>query len=291
MNYDPRFALTQELVAQQNLLDQIRSIAETDQEFFIDILEGETNLVQLFTAVDRSVAEDEILIEGAKTALDKLQNRKRAAENRIDLKRRLLTHAFHEAGIKSLRTPTATLSIREAGIKAIVVATEEVPSRYWKAQPPKLDQEALTKAVRAREKALHEAEAIVDAEERQRALAAIDTLHPPIPGVAASNGGVSRRMKGSDPYRLHHLLYFQMAAFLHVQEPHATGEINAHIYRLTHDSAIAIFEMLKPHLLQLLQIRRHQNCEKMICGAFDFTEFGERSNFVVPVRLQAGVQA
>lgn len=189
MNRDPRFALAQELVAQRNLLAQIRSIAETDQDFFIDTLEGETNLIDLINALDASILEDELLIDGAKSALEKLQNRKRAAENRIDLKRRLLLHAFHEAGLKTLRTPTSTLSIREAGIKAIVLAAEEVPARYWKPQPPKLDQDALTKAVRAREKALRELDAMSEPEERQHALAAIDTLHPPIPGVTASNGG------------------------------------------------------------------------------------------------------
>jgi len=44
---------------------------------------------------------------------------------------------------------------------------------------------------RAREKALKEAEAIPEPEERGRALAEIETLHPLIPGVTASNGGIT----------------------------------------------------------------------------------------------------
>src|ERR1700738_1178251 len=40
------------------------------------------------------------------------------------------------------------------------VAPEDIPARWWKPQPPKLDQDGLTKAIRAREKALKEAEAI-----------------------------------------------------------------------------------------------------------------------------------
>ncbi|GLI94675.1 siphovirus Gp157 family protein [Methylocystis echinoides] len=196
MNVDPRFALQQELVAQQNLLEQIRSLAETDPDFAADIIEGQTNLVELISAVDATILDDEVLLEGVKTALDKLQNRKRAAENRIELKRRLLLHALDEAGLKTLRTPSSTLSLRDAGIKAIALSPEDIPSRFWKAQPPKLDQEALTKAIRAREKALKEAESIEDPEARQRALATVDALHPPIPGVAASNGGLtlSRRV-------------------------------------------------------------------------------------------------
>ena len=85
---------------------------------------------------------------------------------------------------------TSTL-FDEASIKAIAIAPEEIPARWWKPQPPKLDQDGLTKAIRAREKALKEAELISDPDQRLRALAAIETLHPPIPGVTPSNGGIT----------------------------------------------------------------------------------------------------
>jgi hypothetical protein len=191
MTRDPRFALSQELEAKQTLLDQLRALAADDPDFFTDVLEGETNLLELIAALDASIVDDEILVDGAKAALDKLQNRKRTAEARIELKRRLLAHTLHQIGLKTLRTPTATLSLAEASLKAIPVAPEDIPARWWKPQPPKLDQDGLTKAVRAREKALKEAEALTDPEERGRALAALETLHPLIPGVTASNGGIT----------------------------------------------------------------------------------------------------
>jgi hypothetical protein len=122
--------------------------------------------------------------------MDKLQTRKRAAENRIELKSRLVAHTLRQIGLKTLRTPTATLTLAEASL-TIVVAPEDIPARWWKPQPPKLDQDELTKAIRARDNALKEAEAIPDPEERRRALAAVETLHPPIPGVTASNGGIT----------------------------------------------------------------------------------------------------
>jgi hypothetical protein len=43
----------------------------------------------------------------------------------------------------------------------------------------------------AREKALKEAEALTDPEERRRALAEIEALHPLIAGVTASNGSIA----------------------------------------------------------------------------------------------------
>ena len=172
------------------LLDQVRALATDDPDFFLDLLEGETNLLELIAALDASILDDEILADGAKAALDKLQNRKRSAEDRIELRRRLLAHTLQQIGLKP-RTPTSTLSLAEASLKAIPVAPEDIPARWWKPQPPKLDQDGLTKAIRAREKALKEAAALTDPEERGQALAAVETLHPLIPGVTASNGGIT----------------------------------------------------------------------------------------------------
>lgn len=191
MNHDPSFALSQELQAKQTLIDQARALTVDDPDFFVDIIKGETSLLELIARLDASILDDEILVDGVKPALEKLQARKRAAENRIELKRRLLAHALHQIGLKTLRTPTSTLSVTEASVKAIAIAPEEIPARWWKAQPPKLDQDALTKAIRVREKALREAEAMADPDERRRALKAIETLHPPIPGVTPSNGGIT----------------------------------------------------------------------------------------------------
>jgi hypothetical protein len=69
MNRDPRIALSQELEAKQPLLDQLRALAAKDPDFFTVVLEGETNLLELMAALDASVVDDEILVDGAKTAL------------------------------------------------------------------------------------------------------------------------------------------------------------------------------------------------------------------------------
>ena len=191
MNQDARFALSRELSAQQVLIEQLRQIAADDPDFLGDLLEGETSVIELVGKPDASIVDDEVLAEGAKVAAERLTARRRAAENRIELKRRLLVHALDQVGLKTLRTPTSTLTVTEAAIKAVAVSPEDIPSRYWKPQPPKLDQDALTKAVRAREKAVREADAISDPAGRKNAFAEVDRLHPEIPGVTASNGGLT----------------------------------------------------------------------------------------------------
>ena len=116
MTRDQRFALSQELEAKQTLLDQLRALTADNPDFFTDVIEGETNLLELIAALDASIVDDEVLVDGAKTALDKLQNRKRTAETRIELKRRLLAHTLQQIGLKTLRTPTATLTLAEASL-------------------------------------------------------------------------------------------------------------------------------------------------------------------------------
>jgi hypothetical protein len=44
---------------------------------------------------------------------------------------------LQQIGHKTLRTPTATLTLADASLKAIPVAPEDIPARWWKPQPPK----------------------------------------------------------------------------------------------------------------------------------------------------------
>jgi hypothetical protein len=79
MTRDPLFALSQELEAKQTLLGQLHALTINDPDFLTDLIEGETSLLELIAALDASIVADEILVDGAKTVLEKLQTRKRAA--------------------------------------------------------------------------------------------------------------------------------------------------------------------------------------------------------------------
>jgi hypothetical protein len=68
MTRDPRFALSQELEAKQTLLGQLRALAADDPDFLADLTEGETNLLELIAALDASIVDDDILVDGAKAA-------------------------------------------------------------------------------------------------------------------------------------------------------------------------------------------------------------------------------
>jgi hypothetical protein len=173
MNRDPRFALSQELEAKQTLLDQLRALAADERP----------STPRSSTTESSSTAPKPPWINFRPASVAPRTASSSSAGSSA--------HTLQQIGLKTLRTPTSTLTIAEASPKAIVIAPEDIPARWWKPQPPKLDQVGLTKAIRAREKALKEAEVIPDSEERDRALAEVETLHPVIPGVTASNGGIT----------------------------------------------------------------------------------------------------
>jgi hypothetical protein len=63
MNRDPRFALSQELEAKQPLLEQLRALVAEDPDFLTDLIEGETDLLELIAALEGSILDDEALVD------------------------------------------------------------------------------------------------------------------------------------------------------------------------------------------------------------------------------------
>ena len=110
-------------------------------------------------------------------------------KKRLEWLRGLLAQAMDQSGIKKLPRPTATVSLGQLKGKAIIVEESEIPTDYWRRPEPVPDKTALTAALRARADAIDEA-AKLQGEEREAAMKQVDILHPPIPGVTLSNGGI-----------------------------------------------------------------------------------------------------
>jgi hypothetical protein len=65
--HEPRPALCAQpgTGGKQTLLDQLHALATDDPDFLTDVLEGETNLLELIAALDASIIDDETLVDGA----------------------------------------------------------------------------------------------------------------------------------------------------------------------------------------------------------------------------------
>ena len=132
----------------RDLLDIISESIEGDEQASADMIEGETSL---FEALERAIAEVrdcDIIVTGCEDAINTLEARKRRATNRKGTIRAAIEQAMVTADQKSIALPTATLTISHRGGKAIVSETSEVPAKFFKQPAPKLDQAALTKALR-----------------------------------------------------------------------------------------------------------------------------------------------
>lgn len=157
-----------ELEAARNLRDQITILAGGDEDFIRDSLEGETDFEGLVSAIVASIGEDEAHSEGLKSYGETLDARRKAFDDRAAFKRRLLVTALEISGRPTIACDAGTVSLRPTPLSASIGEEADIPSEFWKAQPPKLDRKAVLAALK---------------EGRD------------VPGAALSNGGMTISIK------------------------------------------------------------------------------------------------
>jgi hypothetical protein len=157
--------LKRQAQAVQQLLAAYRDIIEDDEGFAADVIEGQTDFVEIVNRMAAQDAEDEAHIAAIAAYVGDLEARKNRIKARAERRREALTKAFQTAGIKgALRCAVATVGLRDTPPKVIPTNEKLIPDEFWKKPPPKLDKKALLAALKAKRK---------------------------IPGAELSNGGVT----------------------------------------------------------------------------------------------------
>ncbi len=160
--------LQREMEAAKIIRAQLEQLGADDEDLARDMIEGETDLVEIVGAIAAHEGEDKSLLEGIKHFKDELDARAKRIGARIESRRALLGSALEIAGRQSIETPTGTVSLIKVAPKAIVTDESEIPTRFWKAAAPSLDKKALNDALKSGEE---------------------------IPGATLSNGGISVAIK------------------------------------------------------------------------------------------------
>ncbi len=137
-----------EIEALRVLRDQISTLAEGDEDFIRDTLEGEADLEGLVRGLLASIGEDEAFEAGLKAYMDDLASRKSRFADRAKTKRALIATALDIAGRKTIETDVGTVTLSQVKPTAIVTEEGDIPAEFWEPQPPKLDKKALTEALR-----------------------------------------------------------------------------------------------------------------------------------------------
>lgn len=142
-------ALHQATKAADVLKEQLREIAGDDLEVIRDTMEGEIDLRGLISLAAEQNLADAAIVSGVDDAMSRLRERKDRYEKRIAMRRAAILAAMASGEIKTIETPSGTLTRKAVPPSVLIVDEAAIPSEYWKPSDPKLDKRAVTEAVKA----------------------------------------------------------------------------------------------------------------------------------------------
>jgi len=157
-------ALSREIENARILREQIVAAAGDDPDFIRDGIEGETGLFEMIDSMVAADGEDRALIEGIKAYEAAVEARRKRIEKRADIRRALLGTALELAEITKRECPAGTISLRKVAPSVILTEEADIPARFFKPQPPKIDKKAIADALKSGE---------------------------PVPGATLSNGSIT----------------------------------------------------------------------------------------------------
>lgn len=143
-------SLEREIEAARVLREQIAHLAAGDEDFIRDVIEGETSLHEIMTALVADDAADDALLAGVGGLQNILAGRKERIERRVAYRRALIASGLDIAGLPKLETAAGTASVKPTAPKVIVTDESAIPSEFWKAADPRLDKKALAAALKAK---------------------------------------------------------------------------------------------------------------------------------------------
>lgn len=140
--------IEREAKAAASLRQSLAQLAEGDEDLMLDMIEGETSLVECIDALLARNAADRVLVEGTAKVKADLEERARRVERRIAFDRALIEQAMMTAEIMKIERPVATLSLSHRTPALRIDNEADIPAEFWSAGAPKLDRKALAAALK-----------------------------------------------------------------------------------------------------------------------------------------------
>src|SRR5690348_9414621 len=122
---------------------------EADEDTLQDTLEGLSSLPEALAAIVRSYLDDLDLAAALGMRISDMQERLSRFEQRADKKRELVTSVMERANLGKLAEPDFTVSLRAVPPSVVVVDEAQIPQDYWKPQPPRLDRQRISAALKS----------------------------------------------------------------------------------------------------------------------------------------------
>lgn len=140
--------LFEETNSAKSLLASLAGLIGDDAEVRETAVEGETQLIEVLQSAVARDLELDSMIDAAKATAKRLSERISRFEKQRETLRAAMVLALETTGKKRLETPIGTLALMATQAALVVTEEADIPSEYWKPQPPKLDKAALKKALK-----------------------------------------------------------------------------------------------------------------------------------------------
>lgn len=137
--------------AARALLLNIKDVVEDDAEMIETAVEGETNLKEAISAAVDRILELDAHEEAIAAQIKALSERKERFSHQSERIKAAIHVAMGQAELRKLELPQATLGVRAVPPKAEITDEALIPSKYWKAQDPRLDKKAVLDALKSKD--------------------------------------------------------------------------------------------------------------------------------------------
>lgn len=179
-----KIAADREATALEALLADCRDMIADDPDLVLDLVEGQTNALELIDQLLLADGYDTELLAGAKQAKAVIDSRQKRFEARIERRRAIIERFLLIMEQKKLERPAATITLAKRKLKVEVIDESAIPSEFFVTPDPVVNKKALNDRV-------DEIMAQRDAEIAAAKAEAREPVLIPLPdGVALGNGGV-----------------------------------------------------------------------------------------------------
>lgn len=122
-----------------------------DPQLVIDMIEGETDLLEAIASLDADMIDAETMQSGLAAKIEELKGRSDRIKAGVEKAREAVLAAMTKAGLQQVKTPFATFTRKAVPPKPIVTDESLLPGKFWKLPPPTIDKTAVNDAVKAGE--------------------------------------------------------------------------------------------------------------------------------------------
>lgn len=106
-----------------------------DEQLFLDMLEGETDLFRIIGRIHEQIARDDEMLVGIAAREANLRERKTRIGERVKASKALIGKFLRAANLPKLELPEVTYSVRDGKPTLVVVDPTAVPIEFQRAKP------------------------------------------------------------------------------------------------------------------------------------------------------------